>query len=349
MYVSLLRLLDLSFVLAAFVSLAWWLAGFRRARKPSGNWYLGRQLLLKGLGILWILAALLQAQPDMFTPDFYAFYPQGVMPSLLQQAAQDRPLALAAFMHFSSQIWGLHPLLFNVLVMVLQGSIGLTLLFGKSGLLRVGLKLSLVWGLFVWILGEGMGGVFESGGSFFTGWPGSALLYSLGAVLLLLPEVLWQSGRVGQVVQRTLAIWWIAMAVLQALPQSGFWTSSGLLAIFGNSATVQQPWVLAAPVQAFALLVVNHAALLNLLFVLLLLSLGLLHLLPAWPKWTLDISLIWLLWSWWFGQDFGTLFAGLGTDVNTAPALILLTLAGWLAKKQRASAVSAQGVLSTDS
>lgn len=126
------------------------------------------------------------------------------------------------------------------------------------------------------------------------------------------------------------------MAALQASPKSDYGSSSGLLAIFGNSASVQQPWILAAPVQSFALSVVNHAPVVNLLFVLLMLLLGLLHLVPRWPKWILDVTLIWLLWSWWFGQDFGTLFAGLGTDVNTVPALILITMAGWFSKTKRA-------------
>ena len=153
----------------------------------------GRQILRYGLGGLWILDGLLQAQPNMFTTDFYAWYPPRIMESVLQTAADDQPAWLAAVMKDSAHIWGLHPILFNVGAILIQLLIGVLILFGRFGrVTRSALWLSIVWGAAVWVFGEGMGGIL-TGSTYFDGAPGAVLLYVIGAMLLLMPAQRWQS------------------------------------------------------------------------------------------------------------------------------------------------------------
>lgn len=323
------------FLLAIAIGFAVWLfrgtKWSRREGSDEAGPRLARAVLIKGLGVLWVVAGVLQAQPDMFTTDFYYLYPKTVMPSLLQLAAEDQPAWLMHLMHTGSHIWGTQPILFNWFVIILQAGLGIVLLAGGRRAVAWALRISIPWGLLVWIGGEGMGGIFESGGSFFIGWPGSALLYAVAAIFALLPETVWKT-RFPVYLKTALGVWWLWMAWLQLKPNSDFWQASGLMAVFGNAGTVKQPALLSYGVQQLALYVADHAVLVNLILGIIMLIIGVLHFLPSWSKWFLDVTFVWILWSWWFGQDFGTLFAGLGTDLNTAPVFLVITLAAWIGR-----------------
>ena len=286
----------------------------------------GRRLLRYGLGILWVSAGLLQTQPDMFTPDFYAWYPPKIMESVLQSVADGQPGWLASLIHAGSYLWGLHPVLFNIGAIITQLFAGSLLLFARSrGGVRFGLWLSVAWAAMVWIFAEGMGGLLTAS-TYFDGAPGAAFLYIVAALLLLLPERHWRSRRIHRGLQFALAGFWFWMDVLQALPTSGFWMAGTLFSQFANAAATPQPYVLSFPMQVFALLTNMHPVGWNLLFVTIMMILSLGTVLWLRQRWFLVFSLAWFGWSWWFAQDFGNLFSGIGTDVNSIPVLALLFL-----------------------
>lgn len=336
MYERWLRVFAIALLLGIISSfITWLISGKRRLQRAEARGEhdgLGRLLLIKGLGVLWLVAGLLQAQPDMFTSDFYAWYPRNVMPSLIQQTAEGQPAWLLHLMHTGSTLWALQPIVWNWAVIVLQVGLGVLLLWGKFGWQTFALKVSVGWALVVWIGGEGMGGIFSTGEGFFTGWPGSALLYAFASFIALRYDQLRATG-FSFYLQRILGLWWVWFAWLELKPQSVFWKTTGLLAVFGNASTVRQPALLSSVIQSFALFAANHTFTVNWILGLIMLGIGLLHFLNTWPKWVLDVTIVWLLWSWWFGQDFGTLFAGLGTDLNTAPVMVLLTMTAWFVRQ----------------
>lgn len=279
------------------------------------------------LGVLWIIAGLLQAQPDMFTTDFYANYPSKVMESLLQSVADGQPKWLDALVHFGMFVWAEHPIFYNIGAILVQIGIGSILLFGPAkGWSKFGLWTSIVWGTGVWVFGEGMGGLF-SGATFFDGWPGAVILYVLGAAMLLAPDRLWHEHHIERVLRWFLVVFWFVMAGVQALPSSGFWQSGGLMNQFANSASLPQPGILSAPIQSFSYATLHHPILWNTVFIGVMCILALGYLVSPRSRWLTIFAGIWLFWSWWFGQDFGTVFSGLGTDVNSAPLLMMFTIA----------------------
>lgn len=288
-----------------------------------------RNLLRYGLAILWIVDGILQAQPEMFTTDFYANYPNNVMESVLQSVADGQPGWLSGLVHFGMWVWGFHPILFNVLAIAIQVGIGLALVIrGSKKVEQAGLWASVLWGLVVWVFGEGMGGIL-SGSGYLDGWPGAVLLYVLSSIVLLLPEDVWSSGRVQQIFRWGFAVFWTGAAILQLSPSTGLWLRDDMMSQFANPATLPQPQFLSAPIQQFSLWSADHAVLVNLALGCIMLYLAVGYVVFIQRKWFMWTAMVWLCWTWWFGQDFGGLFSGIATDFNSIAVLILWTVVVW--------------------
>ncbi len=280
----------------------------------------GRNILRIGLGLFWLLDGVLQAQPAMFSPLF--------VQQVLQPAAQGQPSWLASLLRTSAALWQQHAVAANLSAIFIQIAIGLLLLAGRDrpwG--RVGLWLSIGWGLGIWVLGEGLGGLLTGAATVLTGAPGSVLVYVVGAILLLLPARWWATGQVARWVRRALGLFWLAMAALQAWPPAGYWMGQQLGGVFAMAASLPQPAPLAAPIHAMAALAAQSALVWNGLFVAIMVVLGLALLGRSTRRWAYGLMAVWLLLTWWLGQDFGGPFTGAATDPNTAPVLGLLLLA----------------------
>jgi len=276
----------------------------------------GRDWLRLGLGCLWILDGLLQAQPAMSTE---------FVPYLLVPLIDGQPHWLANLLIQSALLWGRLPIDYDVVVVWLQISLGVVTLFGRGKWLKAALITSLVWGGCVWLFGEGLGGIFTGKANWFTGAPGSALFYVAAAGLLLSSERSWRDGVIHRVVYSGLTVLWIGEAILQALPTPGNWDGSNLYYWITSMADMAQPQFLTHILLLFAHLLTPHFGWWNIGFIAIMTLL-------AWMSWrypgtlrTRAISLVWLSFTWVFGQDFGVL-GGLGTDPNTAPIIALLLL-----------------------
>jgi len=132
------------------------------------------QLLLAGL---WLLDGVLQLQPVMFTRRF---------PAMLAESAAGQPGVVAAPVTWAARLIAGHPAPANAAFAALQIALGLGLAWRPA--VRPALAGSVIWGLSVWWLGEGLGGLFTGTASPAGGAPGAALLYAVTAVLLWPPR-----------------------------------------------------------------------------------------------------------------------------------------------------------------
>ena len=226
-----------------------------------------RVFLRRTIGIIWVVDGLLQAQPAM---------PAGFAKNIVAPAAVGQPHILANLLNWEVYFWQAHPLDLAVATVLIQIGIGVAILAGgDSRLGRTALWVSIAWGLFVWVGGEGLGGLLVAGTTELMGAPGAVLIYVAAAGLLLAPLRVWTDGRAARGVRVGVGAVLLLGALLQALPVEGFWTGSGLSAMFFAMASVPQPGFISAPVLGMAHLAQAQPVLLNSLFIAIMAVLGL--------------------------------------------------------------------------
>ncbi len=278
----------------------------RSPLSPAHEW------LARLLGGLWVLDGLLQTQPSMI--DHFAN-------NILNPLVSAEPIFLKVIVIWGIKLWSLNPVLWDEFATWIQIGIGLAILLGRSGRTRrMGLYLSLVWGLVVWISGEALGSIFVHG-SWLVGSPGSAFLYALAAISLLQPARFWISGRARRAFQWFFAALWFLSAFLQVLPSSGWWNPSTLSAYVESMAEMAQPGFLSAPLYIWAHMLNIHPLLWNAVLTMVFTALGVLWLAKPRAPMTWWLTVFVAVATWWLGQDFGVL-GGMGTDPNSG-AIVL--------------------------
>ncbi len=277
---------------------------------------LGRQILNWGFGGLWILAGLLQAQPSMSTE----FVPHYLVPNLNGQ-----PFWLFNVMESGIVIWAQHPIFWDSLAVWLQFGMGIAMIWGPTPRLRrFTLGIATLWSLWVWVMGEGMGGLFVPGeNSWLAGAPGSSLFYGCAALMLLIPPERFGAPRVRRWIARGFTGLWGFLAAIEIWPPDGYWTGRLLSRATLNMAKMPQPHWISSSVYATARVLAAHPQFINGLIALVLVLLAL-----GWGFWpgrvVAWVTAVWILLTWALCQDFGVL-GGLATDPNSGlPALIFV-------------------------
>lgn len=292
-----------------------------RIARPAGLTLLGA-----GLGMLWTVDGLLQARP--------ALAGSGFVTAVLRPLLPGEPGWLDRWLRWAMGVWNAAPLLWDSLAVLGQLAVGMLLLLGgrtKWG--RVGLWLSLLWGLVVWVFGEALGGLVSRPPLLpIAGYPGAALLYAVASALLLIPDSAWRRPGFASGVRSALAVLWLLGAVLQAAPP--FWTGTGLAGPIAQSAAMRQPAWVAMPIHWLARTALAAPADVNAVAVAALLLIGL-GLWMGWRHWLFYSATAGVLAIiWWLGEDFGVF--GAGTDPNAAPVWMLLIGCVWLVETRTA-------------
>jgi hypothetical protein len=203
---------------------------------------------------------------------------------------------------------------------------------------------SVAWSLAVWWLGEGLGGLFTGTASPITGAPGAVLLYALIAVLAWPASgIPGRSGVAGASVlgrRASKAAWLILWAGFSCLLLQLAAQAPGSLhnALAGNAAG-EPGWLAALDRTAAAAagsqgtpVCIALAALFALI------AAGILH--PATTRPALVAAAVVALAIWVLGENFGQVLTGMGTDPNTGPLLVLLTVAYWPLRQQPAASLT---------
>ena len=292
-----------------------WLWEHRRFPGPPSPPIPGRRVLTVGLGVLWLLDALLQFQPLMVTQ---------FLPYLLAPLLKGQPAVIAQSIAAGMYLWGLSPVAADLLAAWLQMAIGLLILLGgESRWRRAGLWLSLGWGLVVFVAGEGAGSLFVRG-SWLVGSPGAALLYAVMSLMLLAPVAWWTGPQMRALWWRVVGGTFLLAAVLQGWPPSGWW-SGQLGRYLAAMAAMPQPTIISGPIRAWAASALQHPAVWNGALVAIFFGVAVLWATArgrwAGVAWWATAAVVGA--TWWLGQDFGML-GGMGTDPNSGAAMMLL-------------------------
>lgn len=291
-----------------------------------------QKLLRRILGALWLIDAIFQVQPQMFTSN--------MINSVLLPTLGSQPAPVAASLNIIILTITRNLVFFNLLIAVVQAEIGLFLIAGL--LVRETIILSIVWSVVVWYGGEGMSMLLTGQASVLTGAPGAVLLYPLLG-LLVYPRSTsseekkgaWRGSLLSLLSQErfhwVLGGFWIFAALLQLQP---FWWQRGQISQTIGEMTSLGGFnsILVDPVlRPLSVLTRSLEIPLNIMLIVLFLGLGIgLMLSPLhWRRPLLVLSLLLSLAIWWFTQAFGMIFTGMATDFNSGLLIVLMTLACW--------------------
>jgi hypothetical protein len=270
------------------------------------------------LGILWLLDGLLQLQHQMFSSNFAT--------QVIAPAGQGQPIPVYGPINFEIHMLLLHPALFNAIFAAIQIALGILILYRKT--VRVGLSASVVWGLAVWWMGEGFGGLLSGQTSILLGAPGAALLYVLIA-LAIFPKKETKSKEQHTPAYWLPAVWavlWLMGAIYQLLPGQNS-AADVASTIAGNAGGGTPGWLSSLDIHtanfihgkgvSFVILIAAVQA-----------TIGILVLAPGKVRRVaIYVGIALSLAFWIVGQSLGAYFTGLATDPSTAPLFILLGVA----------------------
>jgi hypothetical protein len=279
------------------------------------------------LGLLWLLDGALQLQHQMFTSTFAT--------QVIAPAAIGQPRFVTGIMHFWMHVFLSSPVFFNTMIAVIQLGIGILLICKPTA--RIGLLCSIVWGLFVWYVGEGMGGILGGQTWLLMGAPGAALLY----VILSLAAVPEDEDVKPKTEHRYPAAWlafvwaflWIGGAIYQLLPAQN--SAASLSGMIASNAAGAPGWL--ATLDMHTANVVNGFATIGsqgngywfiLLLAILQLGIGIgVFAQKSTREFVLYMGIGLSIIFWVIGQSLAGYWTGLATDPNTAPLIVLMGLA----------------------
>jgi hypothetical protein len=274
------------------------------------------------LGLIWLLAGLLQFQSFMYT--------HGVVSEVFGPAAEKQWSIVGGPMKMIDAFYGSDLTLWNTLAAEIQCAIGLGLILSKKTV-KPALVLSFLWAPAVWWFGEGFGGLTSNTmPSPLMGAPGAVIIYAI--IGLLVWPTSKQTGRSpadrGPLGDRGGLYAWSGLWLLSA----GLWlvnvnrASSATHEMIKGMAEASPHWL-----AKFQNSVGNHTQGHGTTIAVVLAIVSLAIALGVWTRlrWpALTVGVVVSLAYWVFGQSLGGPFwVGNATDVNAGPLFVLLAFA----------------------
>jgi hypothetical protein len=276
------------------------------------------------LATVWLLDAILQLQPFMFTRGANGFS------GMLSGMASGNPGWIAHTITWNGSLVYHQPIWTDTVFAGTQFLIAFGIIYPRT--VKPALTLSIVWSVAVWWFGESLGAVFSGGATPFGGGPGAVLFYAVLAVLL------WPSPgsdrpfvaarTVGERAAKTIwAVIWVLLALLSVV---GSGRSPRALHDFVAGLDSGEPGWLAHIDRSTESLFLHHGTTMAILLAIVCLVVAAGVFMP--PKVTqltvvLAVSVFALIWV--AVQNFGGILAGGATDPNAAPLVILIALLYW--------------------
>lgn len=296
------------------------------------------QALQSALGAIWLLDGALQLQPYMFTKGFVT----GVLaPSAAGNIGfvSHPALTIAHAMVPEIATW-------NALFATIQLLLGIGIITGsltrRASLLRLVLAGSFAWAAAVWWLGEGLGGVL-TGASPLSGAPGAVALYVVIGLLVWPGDDAPAPLLTSRFARGAWAALWALSAFLLLEPanQRRDAVSSAI-----SSASAGEPGALHSMLMSTSVALKGTGPWIDSLLALVMLAVGTAVAVRILPRVALVISIVLAIGIWIFGEAFGGILTGQGTDPNSGPLWVLLALCMWVGlRRERISPAPAIGRL----
>jgi hypothetical protein len=294
------------------------------------------------LGAFWLVEAALQARSVMFTSAFSA--------SVISADGDRQPTFVAGPVHTVGRWVGLHPGAWNTAFVAIDALIGVGLLTRQFA--RQAVAASVGWGLLVWWLVEGLGGLFGGGANLVTGAPGAGLLVAVLG-LAAWPPLDRLRGRWSAPTDRTPPRWlvwvwtaiWLGGAILQYSRDE---RPADLAATISSNAANSPDWLARIELHLADWLGRTHSAGASAVIVTIALAEAAIGLAAIRPGLSRTIAcragIVLALAFWLFGQGLGALFEGLATDLQAAPLVVLTGLAVLATNEVRRGSASRRGL-----
>ena len=271
------------------------------------------------LGGLWLLDAVLQAQPHLFTADWWH--------ADLSQSVMGQPAPIAKSILWMVDRVAVHPALWNSAFVAVQALLGLCLLTGRFE--RAAIVASIPWALGIWWVGEGFGGLPTGFGLFAAGAPGPVLYYPLLGVLAW-PAAGARRGSTVSVRRASCATAWAALWVggaFMLLPWK-FGPGRVLRANLEEHSLAQPAWLAGTSHKAYQF-AGSHPVLSAIILGGVGVAVGLGVFRPRFTRFSLAAGVVLAIVFWVVFEDLGGIAGGDATDPGSAPLLVILALAIW--------------------
>jgi hypothetical protein len=282
------------------------------------------------LATAWLLDAVLQIQPFMFT------HGPGGFSGTLRAGAAGNPSWIAHTITRNATIVDHHPVLTNSLFAGIQFLIGFGIAWSRTT--KQALVLSIAWSIGVWWFGEGLGGIFHGQAIPLGGGPGGVLFYGLLAVLLwpaLGSDRPFVAARAIGVAPAkiTWTITWIVLAVLSVVGSGR--SPQSLRDLVADMEGGEPGWLVHLDRSSESLLFHHGMAIsISLAVASALLALAV-YLPPRGARVLLGLATVVSVVIWVTVQDFGGIPTGRATDPGSAPLIVLLISMYWPLKASR--------------
>ncbi len=270
------------------------------------------------LGVLWLVDAGLQAQPQLFTPGWWR--------DDLAQSVMGQPAPVAHSILWATGLVAAHPALWNSMFVAVQALIGAALVAGRFE--RLAIVASVPWAFGIWWIGEGFGALPTGMAMAATGAPGAVTLYPLVG-LLAWPRT-GPGARPDRIASRAGLAAWVVLWAGQALLQLPWAFPVGRVMRANVSEYSQDhPAWLAAVARAVGRVSDHHAVLLSAALAALGLAVGIGVMIRRSRPAALAVGMVAAVAYAFVFQGLNGLLSGGATDPGPAPLLVLLALALW--------------------
>jgi hypothetical protein len=278
------------------------------------------------VGGLWLLDAALQAQPHLFTAEWWR--------NDLAQSVMGQPPTVARSILWAIGHITVHPALWNGMVVAVQTLLGFSLLAGRFE--RAAIVASIPWALGVWWIGEGFGALPTGFGLFAAGAPGPVLYYPLLGVLAWPHKSQSASSsplravRPDGLIGAPAMVWaalWAGGATLLVVPWR-FGASTVLRANLEEHSLDQPPWLAGTSHHAYQF-AGAHPLLVPLVLAVAEAGIGLGVFFPKARPSALCAGIVLAVVFWVVFENLGGIAGGDATDPGSAPLLIVLGLFSW--------------------
>ncbi len=296
-------------------------------RTVAAALHVNRRTLQCALGALWILDGLLKFQPNLLKPSF--------VPDLISPMAAGQPSLIGSTIGHTANFLSHGATTWVAVFGLVEIAIGVGLLFRRS--VKPALVASFIWGIGVYLFGEGFGMVLTGHTSPLQGAPGAVCFYILLG-LLVWPKSDQETSRVRTGPQSSAAAGGVFGGTGALLVWAGIWIFEAIIWLFpfnrtGNAVTNQmadtangEPGWYAHFLNSF-----GHAfagAGLGVAVVLAALSMviGLGPLVSKRPQLYIGLGIALAMLYWVTGEGLGALLTFGGTDPSNGPLLALIGL-----------------------